>query len=77
MTDRVWKVVLHNDEGFSGERVVEIIKKHLSYSEQQCRYIMLEAHKHGKATVVSAIRQIAEHYEGCLSEEGLTITLEQ
>jgi ATP-dependent Clp protease adaptor protein ClpS len=72
-----YRVVLHNDDHNSMDHVVRSLLKSVpSLSAERAAEIMLEAHEHGQAIVITCPREAAEHYRGRLEGFGLTATIE-
>ena len=75
--DLPWNVILHNDWENTMPEVVVILKKVIpGMTLKKATKIMWEAHTTGKALVKSCHKELAEHYEGRLQSEGLSITIE-
>src|ERR671911_798584 len=75
--DLPWNVILHNDWENTMPEVVVILKKVIpGMTLKKAAKIMWEAHSMGKALVKSCHKELAEHYEGRLQGEGLSITIE-
>src|SRR5215218_9528838 len=75
--DHPWNVILHNDWENTMPEVVVILKKVIpGMTLKKATKIMWEAHTSGKALVKSCHKELAEHYEGRLQSEGLSITIE-
>ena len=75
--DHPWNVILHNDWENTMPEVVVILKKVIpGMTLKKATKIMWEAHTTGKALVKSCHKELAEHYEGRLQSEGLSITIE-
>jgi ATP-dependent Clp protease adaptor protein ClpS len=72
-----WRVVLHNDDVNSMDHVVRSLVKCVpSLSAERAAEIMLAAHNHGQADVVTCPRETAELYRERLEGCGLTSTIE-
>jgi ATP-dependent Clp protease adaptor protein ClpS len=72
-----YRVVLHNDDHNSMDHVVRsLIRCVPSLTVERAAEIMLEAHNHAQATVITCPKEAAEHYRACLEGHGLTATIE-
>ena len=72
-----YRVVLHNDDHNSMDHVVKaLMRSVVSLSVERAAEIMLEAHNHGSATVITCPKEAAEHYRDRLESYSLTATIE-
>lgn len=72
-----YRVVLHNDDHNSMDHVVRSLPKAVpSLTPERAAEIMLEAHNHGRATVITCPKEAAEHYRDRLETFALTATIE-
>lgn len=72
-----FKVLLHNDDYHTmDEVVVYIVKAVPGISRREAVRIMLTAHHHGNAVVITCPLEYAELYRDRLQSFGLTATLE-
>jgi ATP-dependent Clp protease adaptor protein ClpS len=72
-----YHVILHNDDYNSMDHVVRSLVGCVpSLTVERAAEIMLEAHNHGQATVITCPKEAAEHYRACLEGQGLTATIE-
>jgi ATP-dependent Clp protease adaptor protein ClpS len=72
-----YRVVLHNDDHNEMNHVVRSLVKCVpSLTTERASEIMLEAHEHGQATVITCVKEAAEHYRDGLESCGLTATIE-
>ena len=72
-----WNVVLHNDDYNSMEHVIQSLLTCVqSLTPERAAEIMLTAHEHGQAIVISCVKEAAEHYRDRLESRGLTATIE-
>ncbi|MFN0095503.1 MAG: ATP-dependent Clp protease adaptor ClpS [Dehalococcoidia bacterium] len=72
-----WNVVLHNDDHNPMDHVViSLIRSVPSLSPERAAEIMLLAHNHGQATVITCVKEEAELYRERLESCGLTATIE-
>ncbi len=72
-----YRVLLHDDDFNDMEHVVRsLLYTVMSLSINQAVAIMLEAHNHGTAHVISCPRETAEFYAQTLKEFGLASTVE-
>ncbi len=75
---RPWSVVLHNDDHNDMLHVVRsLVKSVPKLGAARATQIMLEAHNHGKAIVVTCPLELAELYRDRLQSFGLTATIEK
>lgn len=73
-----YAVILHNDDHNAMDFVVAALLKSVpDLSPEQAIEIMLEAHNHGKATVVICPLELAELYRDRIQSFGLTATIEK
>ncbi len=73
----MYRVLLHNDDFNSMERVVEVLIKTIpGMQPSQATDIMLEAHNNGMAVVIVVPLEHAEFYCEQLKMYGLTSTIE-
>jgi ATP-dependent Clp protease adaptor protein ClpS len=73
-----FRVILHNDDHNSMDHVVRSLMKSVpSLGRDEAARIMMEAHNHGKATVIICTREEAELYRDRLQSFGLTATIDQ
>ncbi|MFL0605601.1 ATP-dependent Clp protease adapter ClpS [Cylindrospermopsis raciborskii] len=72
-----YRVLLHNDDYNSMEYVVQVLLSTIpSLTQPQAISIMMEAHSHGLALVISCALEHAEFYCESLNNYGLTSTIE-
>ena len=72
-----WRVVLHNDDVNSMDHVVRsLVRSVPSLTVEDAAEIMLMAHNHGEATVITCPKEAAEHYRERLESCSLTATIE-
>nr|WP_276613099.1 ATP-dependent Clp protease adapter ClpS [Cylindrospermopsis raciborskii] len=72
-----YRVLLHNDDYNSMEYVVQVLLSTIpSLTQPQAVSIMMEAHSHGLALVISCALEHAEFYCESLNNYGLTSTIE-
>lgn len=72
-----WRVVLHNDDVNSMDHVVRSLLRCIpGLSLERAAEIMLTAHNHGRADVVTCPKEQAELYRDRLESCGLTATIE-
>lgn len=74
---KLYNVVLFNDEGHSMEEVAHQIIKATHCSPGKAMSIMLEAHKSGRAIVITCSLERAEHVESILAEIQLGTKIEE
>jgi len=75
---RPWSVVLHNDDHNEMFYVVRSLLKSVpKLGTARAAQIMLEAHNHGKAVVITCPLELAELYRDRLESFGLTATIEK
>jgi ATP-dependent Clp protease adaptor protein ClpS len=73
-----WSVILHNDDHNEMTYVVRCLVKSVpSLGTTRATRIMLEAHNHGKAKVVTCPLELAELYRDRLQSFGLTASIEK
>jgi ATP-dependent Clp protease adaptor protein ClpS len=73
-----WSVILHNDDHNDMLHVVQsLVKSVPNLGTVRATKIMLEAHNHGKAIVVTCPLELAELYRERLESFGLTATIEK
>lgn len=73
----MYKVLLHNDDHHAMDEVVVYITKAVpGVSRKDAVQIMLTAHNHGNAVVITTPLEYAELYRDRLQSFGLTATLE-
>lgn len=71
-------VILHNDEVNEMTYVVRSLQRCVpTLTSEQATAIMLEAHHHGRAVVVTCPLELAELYRDRLEGCGLTATIER
>jgi ATP-dependent Clp protease adaptor protein ClpS len=72
-----YRVVLHNDDHNAMDYVVVALLRCVpSLTVERAAEIMLEAHNHGQATVITCVKEEAELYRDRLESAGLTATIE-
>jgi ATP-dependent Clp protease adaptor protein ClpS len=72
-----YNVILHNDDHNSMNHVVRSLLKCVpSLTPERAEELMLEAHNHGQAKVITCPKEAAEHYRAKLESCGLTATIE-
>jgi ATP-dependent Clp protease adaptor protein ClpS len=73
-----WSVILHNDDHNDMLHVVQSLTKSVpNLGTVRATKIMLEAHNHGKAVVITCPLELAELYRERLEGFGLTATIEK
>lgn len=73
-----YRVILHNDDHHGMDEVVLALCKAVpGLSKRKAILIMLQAHLHGRATVIVCPREQAEYYAERLGSYGLTVTIER
>jgi ATP-dependent Clp protease adaptor protein ClpS len=73
-----YRVILHNDDhNTMGHVVRSLIQCVPSLSPEDAHAIMMEAHEHGHATVITCPKEQAEHYRDRLESCSLTATIEK
>jgi len=73
-----YRVILHNDDHHSMDEVVlALIKSVPGLNERKAVLIMLQAHLHGRATVIVCPREQAEYYAERINTYGITATIER
>jgi len=73
-----WSVILHNDDHNDMLHVVQsLVKSVPNLGTVRATKIMLEAHNHGKAIVITCPLELAELYRERLESFGLTATIEK
>jgi ATP-dependent Clp protease adaptor protein ClpS len=73
-----YRVILHNDDRHSMDEVVlALIKSVPGINERKAILIMLQAHLHGRATVIVCPREQAEYYAERIGTYGITATIER
>jgi ATP-dependent Clp protease adaptor protein ClpS len=76
-TEPPWNVILHNDWNNSMLAVVVVLVKVIpGMTIKRAARIMYEAHSTGQALVKQCHKELAELYEECLREKGLTASIE-
>ncbi len=72
-----YAVILHNDDHNSMDHVVRSLMRSVpSLTVERAAEIMLEAHNHGQAKVITCPKEAAEHYRDNLESCSLTATIE-
>jgi ATP-dependent Clp protease adaptor protein ClpS len=72
-----YRVLLHNDDFNGMEYVVHVLMSTVpQLSEPQAINVMMEAHEHGMALVITCAQEHAEFYCETLKSHGLTSTIE-
>lgn len=72
-----WRVILHNDDVNSMDHVVRSLLRCIpGLGVERAAEIMLTAHNHGQADVVTCPKEQAELYRDRLEGCGLTATIE-
>jgi ATP-dependent Clp protease adaptor protein ClpS len=72
-----YRVLLHNDDFNGMEYVVQVLITTVpQLSEPQAINVMMEAHHHGIALVITCAQEHAEFYCETLKNHGLTSTIE-
>lgn len=72
-----YNVILYNDDYNDMLYVVAVLMRTIDkLTQPEAEQIMLNAHLHGSAVVVSCPRERAEHYQEQLLGYGLTATIE-
>lgn len=73
-----YRVQLHNDDHNAMDHVVEALLKTIPHmTSERAAEIMLHAHNHGQATVITCPLELAELYRERLEAYGLTATIER
>jgi ATP-dependent Clp protease adaptor protein ClpS len=73
-----WSVILHNDDHNDMVHVVRALMQSVpNLGTTRATKIMLEAHNHGKAVVITCPLELAELYRDRLQTFGLTATIER
>ena len=72
----LYNVILFNDEGHDMVEVTAQIIKAIHCTPQRAAGIMLEAHKNGRAVVITCSLERAEHVEAILAEIRLGTAIE-
>jgi ATP-dependent Clp protease adaptor protein ClpS len=73
-----YHVQLHNDDHNAMDHVVDALLKTIPHmTTERAAEIMLQAHNHGQATVISCPLELAELYRERLESFGLTATIER
>jgi ATP-dependent Clp protease adaptor protein ClpS len=73
-----YRVQLHNDEHNAMDHVVDALLKTIPHmTTDRAAEIMLQAHNHGQATVITCPLELAELYRERLESFGLTATIER
>lgn len=72
-----YRVQLHNDDHNAMDHVVQALLRSVpSLTVERAAEIMLAAHNHGEATVITCPKEAAEHYRERLESFALTATIE-
>lgn len=72
-----YRVLLHNDDYNTMDHVVMALMRIIGGMEAERAYqIMLDAHLHGVAEVITCPKEVAEHYRDGLQGYALTATIE-
>jgi ATP-dependent Clp protease adaptor protein ClpS len=72
-----YHVLIHNDDHNSMDHVVRsLIRCVQSLTVERAAEIMLQAHLHGQAIVITCPKEAAEHYRERLESCALTATIE-
>lgn len=72
-----YRVLLHNDDYNTMDHVVlALVRTVNDLGPDRAIQIMLEAHLHGIAEVITCLKEVAEHYRDGLESYGLTSTIE-
>ena len=72
-----WAVILHNDDHNSMDHVVRSLLRCVpSLTPESAVEVMMHAHEHGQATVLSCPKETAELYRQRLESCALTATIE-
>lgn len=72
-----YRVIIHNDDHNPMDHVVRSLLRCVpSLTVERAAEIMLEAHNHGQATVITCPKEAAEHYRDALESCGITATME-
>jgi ATP-dependent Clp protease adaptor protein ClpS len=73
-----WVVILHNDDHNEMLYVISCLLKSVpGLGTRRAAEIMLQAHKHGRARVITCPLELAELYRDRLEGFGLTATIEK
>lgn len=73
-----YRVILHNDDyNTMGHVVRSLLQCVPSLTPEDAHAIMMEAHEHGQATVITCPKEQAEHYRARLESCSLTATIEK
>ena len=73
-----YRVQLHNDDHNAMDHVVEALLSTIPHmTSERAAEIMLHAHNHGQATVITCPLELAELYRERLEAYGLTATIER
>lgn len=73
-----YHVQLHNDDHNSMDHVVNALLKTIPHmTTERAAELMLQAHNHGQATVITCPLELAEVYRERLESFGLTATIER
>lgn len=71
------KLILHNDDIFPAEVVVEILSSVMGFSNDRSYQIMMDAHRNGRGLIGEYTEPFAELSRDQLVAEGLTVTIEK
>ena len=72
-----YRVIIHNYDHNPMDHVVRSLLRCVpSLTTERAAEIMLEAHNHGRATVITCPKEAAEHYRDGLESCGITATME-
>lgn len=73
-----YRVQLHNDDHNAMDHVIDALLKTIPHmTQERAAEIMLQAHNHGQATVITCPLELAELYRERLEAFGLTATIER
>lgn len=72
-----YRVILHNDDVNDMIHVVQSLLRSVPLTAEQATSIMLEAHLHGEAVVITCPLELAELYRERLESCRLTATIER
>lgn len=73
-----YRVQLHNDDHNTMDHVVDALLRTIPHmTQERAAEIMLQAHNHGQATVITCPMEPAELYRERLESFALTVTIER
>ena len=72
-----WKIILHNDDDLAAEFVINKVQEVTKLDEEAAAKRVLEAHKNGKAILLTTHKEKAELLVEMFESFKITVTMEK